>query len=150
MSASLWIQDVRTLFMARFTHTTLCDKVGLWVETGRWVSKGKLVSSINKTDRHDITEILLKVALNTITLNLIVLIGFFIMKRILKQWWQEIPPISTKRTIVYNLESLNIEKGAIYDVGNPSHGLRQAQKCGEVMLRQYTFLVGKYVYLYEL
>jgi tRNA U34 5-methylaminomethyl-2-thiouridine-forming methyltransferase MnmC len=28
------------------------------------------VSSTNKTDRHDITEILLKVALNTITLNL--------------------------------------------------------------------------------
>jgi hypothetical protein len=29
-----------------------------------------VVSSTNKTDRHDITEILLKVALNTITLNL--------------------------------------------------------------------------------
>jgi hypothetical protein len=28
-----------------------------------------LFSSTNKTDRHDITEILLKVALNTITLN---------------------------------------------------------------------------------
>jgi hypothetical protein len=31
---------------------------------------GTSVSSINKTDRHDITEILLKVALNTITLTL--------------------------------------------------------------------------------
>jgi hypothetical protein len=31
--------------------------------TGRWFSP---VSSTNKTDRHDITEILLKVALNTI------------------------------------------------------------------------------------
>jgi hypothetical protein len=30
-------------------------------------SPGTLVSSTNKTDRHDITEILLKVALNTIT-----------------------------------------------------------------------------------
>ena len=29
-----------------------------------------LVSSINKTDHHDITEILLKVALNTITVTL--------------------------------------------------------------------------------
>jgi hypothetical protein len=29
-------------------------------------SPGSPVSSINKTDRHDITEILLKVALNTI------------------------------------------------------------------------------------
>jgi len=32
---------------------------------GRWVSPGTPVSSNNKTDRHDITEILLKVALNT-------------------------------------------------------------------------------------
>jgi len=34
---------------------------------GRWFSPGTLVSSTNKTERHDITEILLKVALNTIT-----------------------------------------------------------------------------------
>jgi hypothetical protein len=33
---------------------------------GRWFSPGPPVSSTNKTDRHDITEILLKVALNTI------------------------------------------------------------------------------------
>jgi hypothetical protein len=36
------------------------------VATGRWFSPGPLVSSTNKTDCHDITEILLKVALNTI------------------------------------------------------------------------------------
>jgi len=33
-----------------------------------WFSPGSLVSSINKTDQHDIAEILLKVALHTITL----------------------------------------------------------------------------------
>jgi hypothetical protein len=33
---------------------------------GRWFSPGPPVSSINKTDRHDVAEILLKVALNTI------------------------------------------------------------------------------------
>jgi hypothetical protein len=33
---------------------------------GRWFSSGTLVSSTKKTDRHDITEILLKVALNNI------------------------------------------------------------------------------------
>jgi hypothetical protein len=32
----------------------------------RWFSLGPLVSSINETDRHDISEILLKVALNSI------------------------------------------------------------------------------------
>ena len=37
-----------------------------WLVTGRWFSPGPPVSSTNKTNRHDITEILLKVALNTI------------------------------------------------------------------------------------
>jgi hypothetical protein len=32
----------------------------------RWFSPGTPVSSTNKTDRHDMTEILLKVALSTI------------------------------------------------------------------------------------
>jgi hypothetical protein len=35
-----------------------------------WFSPGTSVSFTNKTDRHDITEILLKVALNTITITL--------------------------------------------------------------------------------
>jgi len=51
-------------------YTTLWDKVGQWLAAGRWFSPSTLVSSINKTDKHDITEILLKVALNTITLTL--------------------------------------------------------------------------------
>jgi hypothetical protein len=37
-----------------------------WVVTGRWFSPGTPVSSSNKTDSHNKTEILLKVALNTI------------------------------------------------------------------------------------
>jgi hypothetical protein len=36
---------------------------------GRWYSPGTSVSSTNKTDHHDIAEILLKVALNTTTLT---------------------------------------------------------------------------------
>jgi hypothetical protein len=38
----------------------------------RWFSPGTLVFSINKINRHDITEILLEVALNTITLTLLI------------------------------------------------------------------------------
>jgi hypothetical protein len=49
--------------------TTLCDEVCQWLATGWWFSLGTSVSSTDKTDRHDITEILLKVALNTINLN---------------------------------------------------------------------------------
>jgi hypothetical protein len=37
--------------------------------TGQWFSPGTPVSSTNKTDRQDITEILLKEALNTIKKN---------------------------------------------------------------------------------
>jgi len=36
--------------------------------TRQWFSLGTAVSSINKTDRHVITEVMLKVALNTLTL----------------------------------------------------------------------------------
>ena len=42
-----------------------CDKVCQWLVTGRWFSLGPPVSSSNKTDHQDITEKLLKVALNT-------------------------------------------------------------------------------------
>ena len=46
--------------------TTLCDKVCQWLMTGCGFSPSTPVSSTNESDRHDITEILLKVALNTI------------------------------------------------------------------------------------
>jgi hypothetical protein len=45
--------------------TTLCDKVCQLLAAGRWFSPGTPVSSTNKTDHRDITEILLKVELNT-------------------------------------------------------------------------------------
>jgi hypothetical protein len=43
--------------------TTLCDKLCQWLATAWWFSLGPPVSSTNKTDCHDITEILLKVVL---------------------------------------------------------------------------------------
>ena len=48
-------------------HTTLCDKFCQWLAKVRWFSLGTLVSSTYKTDCLDIAEMLLKVALNTIT-----------------------------------------------------------------------------------
>ena len=61
----LW---VRITFRAR-CNKILCDKVCQWFTTGRLFSTGTLVSSTNTTDCHDINEILLKVALNTINPN---------------------------------------------------------------------------------
>ena len=63
---TLWF---RTSFMAGVLDTSLCDKVCQWLTAGQWFSPGTPVSSTNKTDRHDITEVLLKVALSTITLT---------------------------------------------------------------------------------
>ena len=60
----LWIR-----ISVRVRCTTLCDKICQWLVTGRWFSAGPLVSSTNKTDCHDISEILLKVELNTIILT---------------------------------------------------------------------------------
>jgi hypothetical protein len=39
------------------------------ITTGQWFSPGTTVSSTNKINHHDIAEILLKVALNTINQN---------------------------------------------------------------------------------
>jgi len=46
--------------------TTFCDKTCQWLATGRWFSLDTMFSSTNKTDCHNITEILLRVTLNTI------------------------------------------------------------------------------------
>ena len=47
-------------------YRVLCDKVCQWLAAGRRFSPGTPVSSTNKTDCHDITEIWLKGASNTI------------------------------------------------------------------------------------
>ena len=64
----LWVR-----ISVRARCTTLYDKVCQWLATGRWFSPGPPVSSTNKTDRHDITEILLKVALSTIKQTIFIL-----------------------------------------------------------------------------
>ena len=60
---TLWVQ---ILLRRGVLDTTLCDIICQWLMTGRWFSPGAPISSTNKTDCHYLTEILLKVALNTI------------------------------------------------------------------------------------
>ena len=57
----IYISSIRNV-----ADTTLYDKVCQWFATGQGFSPGTLISSTNKTDHHNITEILLKVALNTV------------------------------------------------------------------------------------
>jgi hypothetical protein len=61
---TLWVR-----ISIRARCTTLCDKVCQWLVAGRWFSLSPPVSSTNKTDRHAIPKILLKVSLSTITLT---------------------------------------------------------------------------------
>jgi len=63
----LW---VRIQFRRGVIDTTLRNKACQWLATGWWSSPGTPISSANKTDRHNITELLLKVVLNTIILTL--------------------------------------------------------------------------------
>ena len=60
--------------MGGILNTTLCDQVCQSFARGLWFSLDTLVSSNSKTDRHDITKILLKVMLNTINYNFFELI----------------------------------------------------------------------------
>ena len=61
---TLW---VRILLRWGVLDTTLCHEYCHWLAADRWFSSGPPVSSTIKTDRHDITEILFIVALNTIS-----------------------------------------------------------------------------------
>ena len=69
---------INTHIVSLNPDTTWCDKVCQWLAAGLWFSPGTLVFSTNKTDRHNITEILLKVALNTTTLTHMVDIGHWL------------------------------------------------------------------------
>jgi hypothetical protein len=73
---TLW---VRTLHRGSVLEITLSDNVCQWLVTGRWFPPGTPDSSTNKTGRHDITKILFKVALNTITITITPLLNYFLI-----------------------------------------------------------------------
>jgi hypothetical protein len=57
MTEGYMFSDDSTGWHCHFIDTTLCDKVCQWLATGQWFSSGTLVSSTNKTDHHNITNI---------------------------------------------------------------------------------------------
>ena len=62
----LWVRIPLLQSWRGILITTFLEKVCMWLVECWWFSPGTPVFSTNKTDHHDITEILLKVALNTI------------------------------------------------------------------------------------
>ena len=62
-----WVRTWLCKLQKRFTRLAAAsDKVYQLLVQGRWFSPGTPISSTTKTGRHDIAEILLKMALNTI------------------------------------------------------------------------------------
>jgi hypothetical protein len=61
-----WSCEFESRWWRGVLDTTLCNKVCQGLATSRWFSPGPPLSSTNKTNLHYITEILSKVALNTI------------------------------------------------------------------------------------
>ena len=66
-STSVITTNVQTPLRWGVLDTTSCDKVCQWLTAGQRFSPCTAVSSTNKTESKDTTEILLKVALNTTT-----------------------------------------------------------------------------------
>jgi hypothetical protein len=58
-----------SFFLFSFGHCIVSPSSIQWLVVCRWFSLDTPVSSTNKTDSHDKTEILLKLALNTITFS---------------------------------------------------------------------------------
>ena len=72
MSCRLWLVLLPlclSFFLFSFGRCIVSPSSIQWLVVGRWFSPDTPVVSMNKTDSHHITEILLKVALNTITLT---------------------------------------------------------------------------------
>ena len=78
MVVIIWLLDLQLLMQSmpittkvvsskHALNTILCDEVCQLLAAGMWFSLCTPVSSTNKTDHHGKTEIMLKVALNTIT-----------------------------------------------------------------------------------
>ena len=79
------------------------NKVYQLLAHGRWFSLGTPASSTTKTGRHDIAEILLKVALNT-TNQIKSSIGFYIVKKIF-----ELTNCGNKSNSLRELPLLNLQ-----------------------------------------
>ena len=62
-----WSCEFESLLWSGVLDTALCDKVCQWLVAGQWFSPG---TPPIKLDCHNLTEILFKVAVNTLTLTL--------------------------------------------------------------------------------
>jgi hypothetical protein len=118
LCVSLWICYSSTYmyfyYLDCLNRLDISVKVGQWLAAGQWLSLGTPVYPTNKTDHHDITEILLKVALNTNKQTLQHLPGYGNTPRVIISV-SNIPNDHTSDLIVYIPES--IDSGAVHLTG---------------------------------
>ena len=101
---------------------TRCSNVCQWPVAGRWFSPGTRVSSNNKTDRHDIAEILLKVSSNTITPN-------SKLHHITNFWIDKFPLIANERVQFTSNSSLMLRRyQSFHHVTTPSKSYPNAMR----------------------
>jgi hypothetical protein len=122
---TLW---VRSPLRRGVLDTTLCGKVCQLYPVGRWFSPGTPVSSTNKTDRHDIIELLLKVALNNITLTRIHgHLLFFKPRKLIPQNLNELTAIKSSNISFFLFLSEHYSTTDSSTQGNRSDGNNEGQ-----------------------
>ena len=111
--------------------TTLCDKICQWLATVRWFSPGTPVSSTNKIGLHHITEVLLKVTLNTINHKPKHPFGkqnICLYSHILSVWFI----VRIRALVIWNTSHLTSSNTRSYK--NPIKLGRESSHCGDVSL----------------
>ena len=126
----LWVR-----ISIRAMCTTLFDNVCQWLATGRCFSPGPPVSSTNKTDRYDITEILLKVALSTIKQTNVHHIPYLI----------RIHDFAMVVVWVYNIHLTHrLKKSLKIPKGKSVSEIRQSKKDGQCNVQRINKYNGRY------
>jgi hypothetical protein len=124
----LWVR-----ISIRARCTPLCDKVCQWLATGRWLSPDPPVSSTNKTDPHDITEILLKVALSTIKPTKYILLYNFRRENSTLLEPQDVDKISSSESILTEScrsAPCDLRENSVTDINIPRRTLFRRSSTG--------------------